>query len=661
MPNRYAKAAAVQLAANLFAFLITALAAIGVAAAAPTRAQAGAPQDPVVHLSAGAATPVRAADYLYSDAEPPPASGWQRADVPLLNLYAAPRFAPPRVMWVRFNFDSGPAGRSGQGSTGGTASAIPIAWTAAYMSERFRFFLNGREIYRNYSDPAELPMSTFKPQLVALPAGMIRPGINQVAIRLESDKIYTLGVSRMELGPQTAIRAIYDWRYITQFQGVLVSNSMLGVLVLFAILLWLRRRQDMTLGWLALLGSLWFIRNLRYYYETPPVPIDLYWQVQINIIFAMMAVFYCFAARFLDIRRRRMWTLISLGIGATAIVSQLVLTSLGISDVVSHLLVIPLSLAILVVFGQAALINPRPENIAMFVAATMGVGSAIHDFGMGVSAWKGTHFALLPYAGVIIFLVFAFALGRRLIDALGTVENLNVILEDRVAAASSELERTQKQIRQLEVAVALEQERERIMREMHDSVGANLISALAIAEHGDASSRTVATLKRSLTDLRIAVDSLEQVDGDITLLLASFRHRMEPELRAAGWRFDWRVGDVPSLTWLDSANALHVLRILQEALSNALTHSGGDIIAFGSRLAVRAGSPGIEITIADNGIGLDRLAASGSTTAGGKGLANMLARAKALSAELSFSNRETGGAKVMLWLPIVRQSAGAVR
>jgi len=531
-----------------------------------------------------------------------------------------------------------------------------MAWTAAYMSERFRFFLNGREIYRNYSDPAELPMSTFKPQLVALPAAALRPGMNDVAIRLESDKIYTLGVSRMDIGPETAIRDIYDWRYITQFQGVLVSNSMLGVLALFAILLWLRRRQDMTLGWLALLGSLWFIRNLRYYYETPPVPIDLYWHVQINIIFAMMAVFYCFAARFLDIRNRRLWTLVSLGIGATAIISQLVLTSLGISDVVSHLLVIPLSIAILVVFGRAAIINPRPENIAMFVASTMGVASAIHDFGMGMKAWTGVHFALLPYAGVIIFLVFAFALGRRLIDALGTVENLNVILEDRVAAATSELERTQKQIRELEVAVALEQERERIMREMHDSVGSNLISALAIAEHGDAPSSTVATLKRSLTDLRIAVDSLEQVDGDITPLLASFRHRMEPDLRAAGWRFDWQVEDVPALPWLDSANALHVLRILQEALGNALTHSGGNIARFSSHPAARDGAPGIEITLGDNGKGSSSppVSASAPPERRGKGLANMHARAAALGAQLSIADANPNGTEVTLWLPLTR-------
>lgn len=644
------------LSARFWAALQTLLLAIIANAAVPAAAQAARPQDTavrlseVVHLSDRAAVSVLAGDYRYSDAEQPPESGWQRASVPLLDLYAAPRNPQPRVMWVRFFLDADYLRTSRNASF----STIPIAWTAAYMSERFRFFLNGREIFRNYVDPADLPMSTFKPQLVALPAALIQPGHNEIAIRLESAKIYTLGVSRMEIGPETAIRQIYNWRYITQFQGVLVSNSMLGILALFAILLWLRRRQDMTLGWLALLGSLWFIRNLRYYYEKPPVPIDLYWHVQINIIFAMMAVFYCFAARFLDIRNRRLWTMVSLGIGATAITSQLVLTRLGVGDVFSHLLVIPLSIAILVVFGRAALLNRKPENVAMFAAATMGIASAIHDFGLGMKAWQGVQFALLPYAGVIIFLVFAFALGRRLIDALGTVENLNVILEERVAVASAELERSQKQIRELEVAVALEQERERIMREMHDSVGANLISALAIAEHGDSSRRTVATLKRSLTDLRIAVDSLEQVDGDITLLLASFRHRMEPELRAAGWRFDWRVENVPAIEWLDSANGLHVLRILQEALSNSMTHSGGNVITFASRLSLRDGKPGVEIALSDNGSGIDRSLGSDAARPRGKGQQNMIARAQALGALLAIANGREKGTQVTLWLPLVR-------
>jgi signal transduction histidine kinase len=208
-------------------------------------------------------------------------------------------------------------------------------------------------------------------------------------------------------------------------------------------------------------------------------------------------------------------------------------------------------------------VNRKPENIAMFTAAAMGIASAIHDFGLGMKAWQGVHFALLPLCGRDDLPGLCLCAGPTSDRCTGHGREPQRHPRRAGGRRQRRTGAQSKQIRELEVAVALEQERERIMREMHDSVGANLISALAVAEHGDASRRTVATLKRSLTDLRIAVDLLEQVDGDITLLLASFRYRMEPELRAAGWRFDWRVENVPALEWLDLANALHVLRILQ--------------------------------------------------------------------------------------------------
>jgi signal transduction histidine kinase len=191
------------------------------------------------------------------------------------------------------------------------------------------------------------------------------------------------------------------------------------------------------------------------------------------------------------------------------------------------------------------------------------------------------------------------------------------------------------------------------MREMHDSVGANLISALAVAEHGDASRRTVATLKRSLTDLRIAVDLLEQVDGDITLLLASFRYRMEPELRAAGWRFDWRVENVPALNgwiWPTPCTSCAFFRGAEQC-----THPfRGNVITFTSRLSFREGRPGVEIILADNGAGLDRSLGADVARPRGKGHHNMMVRAKALGAQLTIVNAKEDGTQVSLWLPLFR-------
>jgi hypothetical protein len=128
-----------RLLARLSAFLVAIGFWIVATAVLPPAVQAAQPESTVVHLSDRAAVSVPAGDYLYSDAQQPPTEGWQRASVPLLDLYAAPR-NPNHALCGCFYLDTDLPGPSRAAS----ASAVPIAWTAAYMSERFRFFINGR-------------------------------------------------------------------------------------------------------------------------------------------------------------------------------------------------------------------------------------------------------------------------------------------------------------------------------------------------------------------------------------------------------------------------------------------------------------------------------------------------------------------------------------
>jgi hypothetical protein len=80
-----------RLLARLSAFLVAIGFWIVATAVLPPAVQAAQPESTVVHLSDRAAVSVPAGDYLYSDAQQPPTEGWQRASVPLLDLYAAPR------------------------------------------------------------------------------------------------------------------------------------------------------------------------------------------------------------------------------------------------------------------------------------------------------------------------------------------------------------------------------------------------------------------------------------------------------------------------------------------------------------------------------------------------------------------------------------------
>ena len=52
------------------------------------------------------------------------------------------------------------------------------------------------------------------------------------------------------------------------------------------------------------------------------------------------------------------------------------------------------------------------------------------------------------------------------------------------------------------------------MSDMHDGIGAQLISTLGMAEHGQLSSEEMATaLRECLDDLRLTIDSLEPLDN----------------------------------------------------------------------------------------------------------------------------------------------------
>ena len=256
-------------------------------------------------------------------------------------------------------------------------------------------------------------------------------------------------------------------------------------------------------------------------------------------------------------------------------------------------------------------------------------------------------FQLEPFGGLLLFLAFGFALGRRVLVALQTVEDVNLILAQRVRAATERLQLSENERRRLEVANAIDGERERMMREIHDGIGSSLITTLAIAQRENQSANTIATLKRSILDLRIGVDSLEPANGDVVMLLASLRHRVERELGDAGLVFVWKTMSAPPLTWLDAVGALHILRIMQEAVGNILAHAHASLVEVDCVASDQDGQRGVLVTIADNGCGFARGGPEG------RGLLNIAARADALNARFTCESVIGTGTKLFLWLPLI--------
>ena len=200
-------------------------------------------------------------------------------------------------------------------------------------------------------------------------------------------------------------------------------------------------------------------------------------------------------------------------------------------------------------------------------------------------------------------------------------------------------------------------ERERLLQEMHDGLGSQLMTAKMNAQTGLLSSSEMATaLDGCIQEMRLTVDTLSVANGDLGLLLASVRHRAEPGLRAAGLTLAWQVAEAPCLPVLEGSGGRELVRIVQEAMNNVLHHAQATRVTLKSEAT--ADGRHIVVSLVDNGLGLP----DGQPPSGGRGTRNMQQRAQRLGARVTWHSPAGGrahapggpGTEVRIELPVVR-------
>lgn len=172
-------------------------------------------------------------------------------------------------------------------------------------------------------------------------------------------------------------------------------------------------------------------------------------------------------------------------------------------------------------------------------------------------------------------------------------------------------------------------ERQRIMSDIHDTVGSQLVGTLSLVRANAAMPVIDQHVSDALQDLRMAVDAIQPINGNLAAVLATLRHRLQPRLTAAGLQLIWRVDDLPRLENLTPVMIQHIQRIVMEALSNVIQHAQASKLLVHARLIdADTDSAYVRVRIADNGVGLHL------TRGEGQGLANMQLRAQAVGANL---------------------------
>jgi PAS domain S-box-containing protein len=211
---------------------------------------------------------------------------------------------------------------------------------------------------------------------------------------------------------------------------------------------------------------------------------------------------------------------------------------------------------------------------------------------------------------------------------------------------------TRKQLEQ-EVIKAAEEERQRIAHDLHDDLG-SLLTGIKLATEaqagamdragtGDAGKcRIIAQqVGEAITKTRGIARGLHPVGPEPEDLMDALRglSRQTEESTELRCRCD-----CPDPVVLDEpVVANHLFRIVQEAVNNAVKHSGGT----GITIALRQQDGTVELRIDDDGSGFDPSRGQD----GGLGLHIMHYRAHAVSASLRIEHREGGGTSVVCVVP----------
>ena len=237
--------------------------------------------------------------------------------------------------------------------------------------------------------------------------------------------------------------------------------------------------------------------------------------------------------------------------------------------------------------------------------------------------------SLMRYSSVVFGLGLVYIVLERFRRVSAQVRDLLNTLSARVRDKERELAESYRQVEQMARAQERTSERTRILRDMHDGVGAHISSAIRQLESGRSSQQELLqTLRDSLDQLKLSIDAMNLPPGDVTALLANLRYRLEPRLHASDIELRWAVDLIEPLQRLDAGAMRQLQFMVFEALSNVLQHAQATEL----RIEAAAAGPDVRLRIVDNGRGFD------ATVAWRKGLLAMRERARAIGAELSLQS-----------------------
>lgn len=272
-----------------------------------------------------------------------------------------------------------------------------------------------------------------------------------------------------------------------------------------------------------------------------------------------------------------------------------------------------------------------------------------------VNGWVGLAL-LLPFAaGYVFFGIF----GWTMIDSDRNRKRSEQLLAE-LQTAHQQLQEYAAQVEELTIA----QERNRIAREMHDTLGHRLTIAAVqlegaqrlIPTHPERAASIVGTVreqvKEGLAELRRTVALLRASTAEDLPLEKALTRLAEQVQQATSLKIHLSLQDCPPELAFPQRQAIY--RAAQEGLTNIQRHAR----ASDAWLQLSARDGMLELLISDNGVGIapENVQPETERGLGGFGLVGLQERAALQGGEFHVDARPAGGTQITFRLPLARET-----
>ena len=544
------------------------------------------------------------------------------------------------AVWYRIAFDVPP----------GTDPNQVLALYIERACSDVEVHLNGRRINGPLRPVEQAARRCAYPQSVTLPPAGLLPQGNVLDLRVQGHALQRVaarqraaGLSALKIGPSEVLLAEQARRTfwnVSVVQGLSIVLAVLGATVLL-LDSWNRRSSHLRpYGWLAL-G--WSALSLRLWLSELPA-------AGAFVEFVVAAAFVPVAAScmlFLLRLAGRRWRQFEKLLLPQCLVMPLTLLLAGPSRLflASAFWNTLLGLELLAVMGQYLWLTrrqPRAEYWPMataltMIAANLAVEFAVQRAWLAMPALDATQLILTSVAiGLGVRLLFGFA------KALQAAELGKRKLEGRALEIAAEAERNFTQMADARIEQVTAQERKRIAADLHDDLGAKLLTIVHTSD-----SERISTLARdALEEMRLSVRGLTGKPMQLADALADWRAEIVARLGQANIEIDWRGPAEDVVQTLPARSFVQTTRILRESVSNIIKHSGATSCKV--RCAMHEGEFGL--IVQDNGRGIP-MELDGKLDRG-HGMTSMKHRAKQMQGQCLVESAPGYGTVIRLTLPL---------